>query len=384
LIFTSGDGGTNPIEGSKIVDPKAALTDFTKVQLYNLTSDPGESMNLLAGGGSAAMQQKALQLQKVLQGYMYAGRSTAIPARTGTSGTSTMLVDFGLTSQTTNLLGWNNVNGTADGDPSVGKGLYDQGGGYMGIILKSQFVTAGQSTGVCAAVCNWNGPYPSELASYPSDALKDGFYMKDGQKLVVSLENLDAHATYDFVFYAAAQNFIDYSLFTVTGSSSQQGHIAPVNQNSTQVVHIDGIMADASGKITINVEGRRSDGSLENPNIVGDANGMVNFMRIIEHLLEVPGDFNNDRYVDSADYAAWRNQFGSTGSGLSADGNHDGVVDGSDYLIWRKAMSSITPGAGAGGGLTITGPGGVPEPTSCGLAAMGLAALFSTLGRRQR
>ncbi len=384
LIFTSGDGGTNPIEGSKVVDPKAALTDFTKVQLYNLTSDPGESTNLLSGGGSAAMQQKALQLQKVLQGYMYAGRSTAIPPRTSTTGTSTMLVDFGLTTQTTNLVGWNNVNGNADGDPSVAKGLYDQGGGYMGIILKSQFVNAGQSTGVCAAVCNWNGPYPSDVASYPSDALKDGFYMKDGQKLVVSLENLDAHATYDFLFYAGAQNFIDYSLFTVTGATSQQGFIAPVNHNSTQTVHIDGIMADASGKITINVEGRRADGSLEDPNIVGDANGMINFMRIIEHLLEVPGDFNNDRYVDSADYAAWKSQFGMTGSGLAADGNHDGVVDAGDYNIWRKAMSSITPGAGAGSGLVITGPGVVPEPTSCGLAAMGLVALISTLGRRRR
>jgi arylsulfatase A len=382
LIFTSGDGGLGAGEGAKVVDPKSQITDFSKLQLYNLTTDVGESTNLLSGGGTAASQQKALQLQKILQGYIYAGRSTNVPPRTSTNGTTTMLVDFGLNTQQTNLTGWNNLAGGADFDPSFAKGLYDQGGGYTGIVLKSSFVNAGSSTGVCASVCNYNGPYPSELTAYPADALKDGFFVSDGQKLRMTLENLDAHATYDFLFYAGAANFIDYSLFTVTGNTSQQGSITPVKQNATQVLHIDGIMADASGMIRIDVEGRRADGSLQNPSISNDAAGEINFMRIIEHLLEVPGDFNNDRYVDSADYAAWQSAYGNTGPGLAADGNHDGTVDLGDFVIWRKAVQSITPGAGAAPEFVFTP--NIPEPTSCILAILGLFTLFAASARRRR
>src|SRR5262249_40478198 len=108
LIFTSGDGGTGVAEPSKIVNPKSALMDFTTVQLYNLTTDPGEQTNLLDGGGTPVMQQKALQLQKVLQGYMYAGRSQNIPPRTSTNGTSTMLIDFGDVGHQTSGTNWNN------------------------------------------------------------------------------------------------------------------------------------------------------------------------------------------------------------------------------------------------------------------------------------
>ena len=101
LIFSSGDGGYS--DGNR-VDPKVPITDFTKVQLYNLATDVGEQTNLLAGGGSPVSQQKALQLQKSCRASSMRARSTAIPPRTSTNGVSTMLVDFGLNTQQTNLL----------------------------------------------------------------------------------------------------------------------------------------------------------------------------------------------------------------------------------------------------------------------------------------
>lgn len=377
LIFTSGDGGTGVSEPSKIVDPKATLNDFTKVQLYNLTTDPGESTNLLSGGGSAAMQQKALQLQHLLQGYMYAGRSVNIPPRTSTNGTSTMLVDFGDSGVQTTAVGWNNVAGSLNTRPNVGIGLYDQGGGYMGIVLKTSWnLGASGGGGVASYAANsYHGPYPAQLAGYPDSALSDAWYANGTTVCTISLQNLDAHATYDFQFYGAASTGPQYSLYTVTGSTTQQTHISPIINNSTQVATVSGIMADALGDITINFEGRNADGTI-------GAGGFLNFMKITEHLLPVPGDFNGDRYVDAADYTTWQSEYGQTGSGLSADANGDGVVDMQDFVIWRKAMLAIPPVQGLGVGLSV--PPTVPEPGTCFLAMTGLLGLYGLSARRRR
>jgi hypothetical protein len=328
------------------------------------------------------MQQKALQLQSLMQSNIYAGRSTAIPPRTSTNGVSTMLVDFGHINSQTNSAGWNNLSGNTFGDPSFAKGLYDQGGGYMGIVVKSQFVNAPNSTGVADPAANYNGPYPAALAGVPDSALQDGFYFADSGKLVLTLEQLDAHATYDLLFYSASKFGMDYTLFTVTGATTQTGHITPVNNNATQVAEFLGITADALRQIHIDVEGRQPNGSEQNPSVNFDGRGQLNFMRIIEHLLEVPGDFNGDRYVDSADYSAWQAQYGMTGSGLAADGNHDGVVDGGDYLIWRKAIATIIPASGSGSGSNFTPS--VPEPSTCLLASFGLIGLIANSVRRRR
>jgi hypothetical protein len=292
-----------------------------------------------------------------------------------------MLVDFGHINSQTNSAGFNNLSGNTFGDPSFAKGLYDSGGGYMGIVLKSQFVNAPNSTGVADPAANYNGPYPAALAGVPTEALQDGFYFADSGKLVLSLEQLDAHATYDLLFYSASKFGMDYTLFTVTGATTQQGHIAPVNNNATQVAEFLGITADALRQIHIDVEGRQANGSVENPGVNFDGRGQLNFMRIIEHLLEIPGDYNNDRIVDGADYVSWKNAYGTTGTGLAADGNHDGVVDNSDFVIWRKAM--VANGAGSGsnvGQLLAT----VPEPTGAFLSIVAITSLMLYSSRSGR
>jgi hypothetical protein len=51
------------------------------------------------------------------------------------------------------------------------------------------------------------------------------------------------------------------------------------------------------------------------------------------------GDFNNDGFVNQADYTVWADSFGQTGSDLPADGNGDGVVDMADYTLWADQMN---------------------------------------------
>ena len=49
----------------------------------------------------------------------------------------------------------------------------------------------------------------------------------------------------------------------------------------------------------------------------------------------VPRRLQPRRRGDSADYVAWRNAMGQTGSNLAADANGDNVVDAADWAIWR-------------------------------------------------
>ena len=111
-----------------------------------------------------------------------------------------MLVDFGHNTQQTTQQGvtWNNYAAQSYADPTIAKGLYDQGGGYTGIVMQSKFVNGGTATGVNDPSLNYDGPYPAALTGIPQSALQDGFYVSDGNKLVLTLSQLDAHATVRF------------------------------------------------------------------------------------------------------------------------------------------------------------------------------------------
>jgi len=81
----------------------------------------------------------------------------------------------------------------------------------------------------------------------------------------------------------------------------------------------------------------------------------------------LPGDFNHDHVVDTADYAVWRSSFGQTGN-VAADGNEDNVVNSGDYLLWQSNYGrSELGGAGAAAAS-------VPEPASVWLLLSGLVA----------
>jgi hypothetical protein len=82
-------------------------------------------------------------------------------------------------------------------------------------------------------------------------------------------------------------------------------------------------------------------------NIVIEGDGSV--------VVGVPGDYNNNRAVDAADYVLWRD-----GGPLMNEGNNPGTVDQADYEFWRARFGSSTA-AGLGSAQ-------VPEPTSVTIA----------------
>jgi T5SS/PEP-CTERM-associated repeat protein len=93
----------------------------------------------------------------------------------------------------------------------------------------------------------------------------------------------------------------------------------------------------------------------------------------------VLGDYNQNGFVDAADYVVWRNTLGQMGAGLAADGNDNGQIDPGDYGVWR-ANFGRTAGIGAENQANSSGEGAVPEPAAVGLL---LATLFC-LAVRQR
>src|SRR3954464_8515381 len=89
-------------------------------------------------------------------------------------------------------------------------------------------------------------------------------------------------------------------------------------------------------------------------------------------FVTLPGDYNGDGVVDSADYIVWRKYFGDTTS-LVADGNGNGTVDASDYVVWRanigRTWQSLATGAGA--------RSAVPEPTVLAFALLASGWMLS-------
>jgi hypothetical protein len=95
---------------------------------------------------------------------------------------------------------------------------------------------------------------------------------------------------------------------------------------------------------------------------------------------ELPGDFNSDGNVDTADYTIWADNYtGSGGTGgtpSTGDANGDGAVDTADYTIWADNYTGSSTAAGA-----------VPEPGTAGLLVslgiLGLAARRRRVDRKR-
>jgi hypothetical protein len=91
-------------------------------------------------------------------------------------------------------------------------------------------------------------------------------------------------------------------------------------------------------------------------------------------LPTLPGDFNGDGSVDTADYTIWADNYtGSGGTGgtpSTGDANGDGAVDTADYTIWADNYTGSSVSVGA-----------VPEPGTATLLLL-LGALGLAVRRR--
>jgi hypothetical protein len=90
-------------------------------------------------------------------------------------------------------------------------------------------------------------------------------------------------------------------------------------------------------------------------------------------LITPSGDYNGNHTVDAADYVAWRNTVGQTGTGLAADGNLNYQIDSGDFSYWRSRF-----GRAAGSGVEAENP--VPEP---GVTVLLVAAFLVTCASRR-
>jgi hypothetical protein len=91
-------------------------------------------------------------------------------------------------------------------------------------------------------------------------------------------------------------------------------------------------------------------------------------------VVDLPGDYNGDGLIDSADYVIWRDNLGQ--SVILPNDPSSGIVTHDDYGVWRSSFGS-TSRVEFRGALA-----GVPEPTSAVLFAV--AMLISSLAVHRR
>jgi hypothetical protein len=89
----------------------------------------------------------------------------------------------------------------------------------------------------------------------------------------------------------------------------------------------------------------------------------------------IPGDYNNDRIVDAADYVIWRNAL-DTDTVLPNDDTPGVTIE--DYTVWKQHFGMST--SGSGGLMAATA---VPEPSALWLAACGVFTLAAIRCRLQ-
>jgi probable HAF family extracellular repeat protein len=125
---------------------------------------------------------------------------------------------------------------------------------------------------------------------------------------------------------------------------------------------------DLTGWSSMNVTGISADGRTivgNGTNPSGYAEGWI--ATLPASSAPLPGDFNDDGTVDSADYVVWRKGLGTTHTQ-------------SDFEIWRAHFGQAT-----GSGATATASGStIPEPGSIALAAVGLGVLIAFGRQRHR
>lgn len=94
----------------------------------------------------------------------------------------------------------------------------------------------------------------------------------------------------------------------------------------------------------------------------------VDFAPISGGPMGLPGDFNDDTFVNDEDLAQWRGDFGMNGE---SDADGDGDSDGNDFLIWQRNLQQV--------GATPTAVA-IPEPGAAVL--LGIAVAFVLRRRR--
>jgi hypothetical protein len=101
----------------------------------------------------------------------------------------------------------------------------------------------------------------------------------------------------------------------------------------------------------------------------------------VQIILGVPaGDYNEDGFINAADYTVWRNTLGEPVDRWDgADGDGDGVITEADYDVWKANYGKTIPNLGSGSGDDLTT---VPEPTAAVLLIIAMVMGMFGVARR--
>ncbi len=256
LIFGSGGGGYlsggNPMDASVPIDQNY---NFSRIQLFELSSDPGEQTNLLTQGGvSPAELAKAQELQGYVLQYIRSGHSPYVV------NAETLNFDFGSINQLSSSALWNDVPGPVGGAPfNVSGSSIKSTTGVTPYGLDTSAFGSSANHGVSDASANWNGRYPffgeGGGTTCIDDAMKDGFFTQSGVVPSMSLSGLVPGSVWDFNFYGARSGSGGRAEFQVTGTSTASAEITSVQDNGGDTAFVENVVVPASGQVDFSMAG---------------------------------------------------------------------------------------------------------------------------------
>jgi hypothetical protein len=146
---------------------------------------------------------------------------------------------------------------------------------------------------------------------------------------------------------------------------------------STIEISLEDFVDANDGMLTLKTTGLQDDSNFFRIGISTGTDGaqiyqIDNFRLITEVSEGVPGDYNGNGKVDTADYILWRK-----GGPLQNEVDTPGTVNAADYTEWRARFGNPEIiGTGLQGGNAA-----VPEPATVLLVVTALAGAFSLCGR---
>jgi hypothetical protein len=258
------------------------------------------------------------------------------------------------------LLGTANESVTAVGSPTL---IDLDGDGVREITIEK---AAWHGNGTPVAGWGWSGHEKGRdlfggnaVADVDGDNISDIVIPQTGQQGIAANPQLTEAWGAPFHLFATTRNGSNVSQWPKALPWAVDGHPVAEDLDGNGTMEVVTVMSN--GQILIySTPGRASAGTW--PQINKDAQHTRGYTPAAAPTptftpspappLGCPGDYNNDRKVDAADYSAWRRTQGQrVAPGTGADGNRNGVIDNGDYTVWRanfgKTCSAAPPPAPA-------------------------------------
>ncbi|WP_425400136.1 PEP-CTERM sorting domain-containing protein [Aeoliella sp.] len=253
---------------------------------------------------------------------------------------------------------WNNVYALFAGDGNIH--TFDPNGDLLGTAGETATITNNSPTG------NWRTQNLDGASGTATNRLFDGYLeasIEQGTQVSLTVDGLDEAvyaAGYDVIVYFGIEGGTRNGFVGMNGSSIPVTVTSKFGVFDTDPLDGDGIntyiFSGVTGtSFTVTAQG----------DTTGDRFGIAGLQitEIGSHVF-LPGDVNDDSFVDEIDFGIIRDHFKqNVASRDLGDLDGDGIVSFSDYYEWR---TNLPPGSSLAG-LSLFST--VPEPSTLGLLA---------------